>query len=112
MYICKVIKKDVDNGTERTVFEKISTSGVLLQQRAKRYVRHHWNKKTKKNKEEKGYESKLSPFVELDGFKTDCEAFHPGHMFYHGSAVVFNCYGKPIWIMTMQIHDIDEVKDV
>jgi len=108
MYICKVLKTDVSDGKERNVFEKISQSGESLLKLAKTFAKKHYNKKEKKPNT--GYEMRLTPFVELNGFKNDARSVFPEHNFYHGSSTVFNCYGKPIWIVTIIIYKIDVIK--
>jgi hypothetical protein len=112
MYICKIIKTDVETGKETLVKEELSRSGITLKQRSKKWAKDTCHKKLlKSDPDSPGYEKKVTPFVEVTGFKTNSKSYCPEHNFYHGCATVFNCYGKPIWILTIQIYSIDLIRD-
>jgi len=91
----------VSNGKEYSFFERISKKPELLRKEGKKFARKHYNKD----------EKVMTPFVELKGFKEDLEACgDPDHMFSHDTSTVFTKYGVPIWVLSLQITKIEEVK--
>ena len=100
MYIAKILKKDVSNGSVNTVFEKISKKPEILRTDAKKFANKHYNSDGKKK----------TPFVELKGLKNDLETCgHEGYLFCHESSTVYTEYGSVVWVLDLQIVEIEEL---
>ncbi len=106
MYLCKVIKKDVNSEKCEISKENISKHPNKLLLAAKNFAQKFYNEKDKD-----GYTRRLTPFIELNWIKkiTNTTSF-PDHTFYYGAATVFDNRGKPLWIITISINIVEMIK--
>ena len=113
MYICHIVKKEIGtkSDTIHNVYEKISKSPKNLLADAKAFCKKNYTKFTKgKKKFSREYESKISPWVEVEGFKKDVNDLYPKYWYKHLVATIIECYGRPSWSIEIQIYRIDEIK--
>ena len=101
MYLCKLIKKDVSNGKEYCFFERIAKKPEILRREGKKFARKHYKKDDRV----------MTSFVDLKGFKRDLKASGDAeHLFSHDTSTVFTEYGEPIWILSLQVTKVEELK--
>jgi hypothetical protein len=113
MYICHIIKTEIGtkSDTKHYIYEKISKSPKNLLINAKKFCRDNYTKFARtKSKFGREYNSKISPWTEISGFKKDTNELYPKHWYKHLVATIIECYGRPSWSIEIQIYRVDEVK--
>jgi hypothetical protein len=115
MWIAKVVRKDICGKQVETdvPWERIGKKGHSLLKEAQDWVKKNFKKEPDRSKRENKdgfYSRMISPFVENNYLKELTNKGFPNHVFYNGYATVFDSFGKVLYILTIDIHEIEEVK--
>jgi hypothetical protein len=115
MLIAKVIRKDICGERVESDFpwEKIGKKGKNLLKEAQEWIKKNFKKdpdRSEKENKEGFYSRMISPFVENKYIKESTNKGFPNHIFYNGYTTVFDSFGKVLYILTIDIHQIEEVK--
>ena len=108
MYLCKITKREVyknNDGTDTVIKELVCYNGSVLAKKAKKWIGEHFLPAYKK--------AVMTTFTAVDGFKalnsTIEKASNEPHNVYNGRATMFNEYGKPLYIIAIDIYSIEVV---
>lgn len=103
MYLCKIIKHDVNSKEYHVLWERIGRNGTTLLAAAKKMAKKLYGSKK--------CGSKLTAFTSLDGYKKALtEGGDESHQFYHGMSTVFSEFGKAIFLLEIAIRQVDEIQ--
>ena len=113
MYLCNITKSEIGtkSDTVHYVYEKISKSPKNLLTDAKKFCRDNYTKFVRtKNHFGREYDSKISTWTEVNGFKKDTNDIYPKQWSKHLVATIIGCYGRPTWSIEIQIYKVDEIE--
>lgn len=115
MWIAKVFQKDISGKEIETtvVWEKISKKGHSLLKESQEWIKKNFKKTPDRSEEDNKdgfYTRMISPFTENHYLKELTNKGFPNHVFYNGYATVFDSFGKVLYILSIDIHEIEEIK--
>lgn len=104
MYLCKITKREIcKNGDckDTVVHEIVSASSSILPGKAKTWIKKHFLAAYKYHV--------MSTFLAVDGFKALDISDDDGkpHNTYNGRATMFDEYGRPVYIIAIDVYSVE-----